>query len=428
MRLSLVPVGLAVLLVVSSLASAGSPVIALLDSGVDPEAPYREEADVVAWVDIAGDESGTRLSAPYDDLGHGSAVASTIANVSPEVDLAVARIIGSDGRTTTGDLAEGIRWAVDVAEADVLVLPVQYPVPQPEDDRRIDATLDYAREKGSLPLWAAGNGLGQAPLPPSDTVPGSSSDDALTVGAAHADGSVWEEGNLNPQLLTWGVEIPAWSSGAGYVPRTGSSFAVGRLGGTVDQMLRASSATAPEPCQVEEAVFSSARDRLAVPPHREGHGFFGPEHVEDAVDALKADPACSPPWRDARSVDVTRWGTSRGEDPRRPAPVDGSSGAVAGHPANRFQSLGGAAREGGVDSAARAVNTSWWAHRFEARASGITGSEDVDVAFYGPGDTLIRSFRTDGAERGRIPWGSATVELLLRSGADARFSFTVEGP
>jgi hypothetical protein len=62
----------------------------------------------------------------------------------------------------------------------VLVVPVQYPLPQPEDDGRIDESLEYARGQGLVPLWAAGNGFGRAPLPPSDTVPGSSSDDALT--------------------------------------------------------------------------------------------------------------------------------------------------------------------------------------------------------------------------------------------------------
>ncbi|DAC47756.1 MAG TPA: S8 family serine peptidase, partial [Candidatus Thalassarchaeaceae archaeon] len=72
--------------------------LCIVDTGIDASHPDLKSANIVAWVDlISGVES------PYDDEGHGTAMAGIISSkgglngVSPGVDLLVAKAISDDG-------------------------------------------------------------------------------------------------------------------------------------------------------------------------------------------------------------------------------------------------------------------------------------------------------------------------------------------
>src|SRR4051794_21821187 len=130
----LVPLGVAAASGAASRGTvAGSPIVAVLDTGVrvthhafDYRGPGSTNDQVVAWWDFSADKKrkfvaprpgqlwDTEVSQPYDDIGHGTAVASMAVGLrrsgqtpsaAPGFRLAVAKF---DGLRGTGSIADAI--------------------------------------------------------------------------------------------------------------------------------------------------------------------------------------------------------------------------------------------------------------------------------------------------------------------------------
>ena len=96
--------------------------ICIVDTGIDMSHPDLENANIIGWNDlISGSDS------PYDDEGHGTAMAGIIASkgglngVSPEADLLIAKAISDDGSGTDTTIADAVDWCVD-GGADIISL------------------------------------------------------------------------------------------------------------------------------------------------------------------------------------------------------------------------------------------------------------------------------------------------------------------
>ncbi|KAF2804923.1 subtilisin-like protein [Mytilinidion resinicola] len=112
------------------------PKIAIIDTGYDGEARWldnpfknrlsqKDEAGTISqnWKDFWENNDQ-----PQDDSGHGTSMLYTVMNIAPFADVCVARIAGNsedlrqeDSRTTK-NLADAIRWAAEVQEADIISL------------------------------------------------------------------------------------------------------------------------------------------------------------------------------------------------------------------------------------------------------------------------------------------------------------------
>jgi subtilisin family serine protease len=88
--------------------------VGIVDTGIDPDHPCLRGADVVAWKDLVNDRP-----APYDDVGHGSAMASIISGHDPlgggakEVELIIVKVMDADHSYSDTVIADGIDFCMD---------------------------------------------------------------------------------------------------------------------------------------------------------------------------------------------------------------------------------------------------------------------------------------------------------------------------
>jgi subtilisin family serine protease len=155
-------------------ASGAGTTIAVVDSGIDLEHEdlAAQLVDQISCIGAAGDPTRCRGSA-QDDNGHGThvsgiALAATgngrgIAGVAPGARLLAVRVLANDcsaaGCTasgTAGDVAAGIRWAVDHG-ADVINLSLGGGSIQSALGCAFCDAIDYAWSKGVIAVIAAGN-------------------------------------------------------------------------------------------------------------------------------------------------------------------------------------------------------------------------------------------------------------------------------
>ncbi len=141
--------------------------VGIVDTGIDPDHPCLDRVDVVAWKDLVNDRT-----TPYDDLGHGTAMASIIAGRSPlrggapDVQLIVVKVLDEDVLFTDGVLADGIDFCMDPDGndgtqdgADIISLSLGGDL---EDidiliGTKTQAAIAQAMAKGIIVVAAAGN-------------------------------------------------------------------------------------------------------------------------------------------------------------------------------------------------------------------------------------------------------------------------------
>jgi len=130
--------------------------VAVIDTGVSP-VPDLKETNFVKGYDFVNDQIEA-----YDDAGHGTHVAGTIAQstnnnygvagVAYEASLMPLKVLGASGGGTVADIAEAIRFAADNG-ADVINMSLG----GPGESRLMEEAIDYAHSKGVVLVAAAGN-------------------------------------------------------------------------------------------------------------------------------------------------------------------------------------------------------------------------------------------------------------------------------
>lgn len=228
--------------------------VAVVDTGVSIS-PDLDASRIVAGADFVDGDS-----APLDANGHGTFVASTIAEqptlgqpsitpdslvgVAPGVSLMPVRVLDADGAGSADAVTAGISWAARNG-ADVINLSLNF---EPSVTRcrqvpTVCAAIREAERQGSLVVAAAGNaprtdGGGRALFPAA--APG-----ALAVGASteHGCAAAYSELGRNVDLLAPG----------GGEPLAGARQ---RCRGDVAPILQLTLACFPESCQGRRAEFA----------------------------------------------------------------------------------------------------------------------------------------------------------------------------
>lgn len=293
-------------------AAAADPVIvAVIDTGVDATHPEFNAGQIAYWWDFTPERGpvvhptlGQTFDprwGPYDGNGHGTATTSLVGGMNraagvsacgkishaPGVILAHAKVGETDG-TISGSISAAIVWAVDTVQADVISMSIGSIVPVTGAIDDSDEATAYARSKGVLVVFSAGNGIGGFGLVPSPTWAHSSgySPYALSVGGGSRTGAnaLSTTGNHDPEVVSWSDSTCAAIDGSnGYRGFSGTSFSAPLVAGAAASTIASARAAgqADDPDTIELVLKHAARDSL-IPYLREGWGYIGTPEVANA--------------------------------------------------------------------------------------------------------------------------------------------------
>ncbi|HEX2232311.1 MAG TPA: S8 family peptidase [Thermoleophilaceae bacterium] len=259
--------------------SAGDLVAAVLDTGIDPGHADLDGGKILGWRDFVNDSP-----TPYDDEGHGTHVAATIAGegggdpvlrgVAPGAGLVGVKVLDENAEGFTSDVVAGIDWVVQNKDTyGIEALNISLGAYDPEDGCRDGSSADSlavnaAHGAGLVVSVAAGNDG------PGTCTVGSPGDakDALTVGAMADLGSngfyqadfssrgPTADGRVKPDVTAPGVDIESALAGTSgsYAAMSGTSMAAPFVTGVALLMIDANSAFTND--DVKDAVRSTAVD------------------------------------------------------------------------------------------------------------------------------------------------------------------------
>jgi len=223
--------------------------IAIIDSGIN--ANHAEFASCGDGFTITWKDYVSNGPSPYDDIGHGTAVASVAVGKtlgeSPCTSLLVARVCEYDEVLETGTCqssltSQAIQWAVNNG-ADVINLSLGSLLPTPEPMSAYEGAISYARGQQVLVVVAAGNGaanLGLVPTPSEVDQP-SGHEHALVVGASRAERTAYIGTSSDPELIQHGIGVPVarHTTNTGTTSMTGTSFSAPNVAGIAVEVQKA---------------------------------------------------------------------------------------------------------------------------------------------------------------------------------------------
>ena len=221
----------------------------LVDSGIDMLHPDFSHLHLIVWRDLVNARPN-----PYDDRGHGTAMAGLIAadgsirGVAPGVNMIVVKALNSVGLGSPQNVANGIGICLDPygngsKGADIISLSLG------SGTNFFDTTVynevAYAVSRGVFVVVAAGNDPLADDVSTAAQVPL-----AIAVGAVDSNGvraSFSQIGatlnrtspNLKPEIAAPGVQLVSTAPGAHYVTVTGTSPATALVAGIIALILQA---------------------------------------------------------------------------------------------------------------------------------------------------------------------------------------------
>jgi subtilisin family serine protease len=205
-------------------------VIAIVDTGIQLDHPDLR-AKVVPGADFVGDRE---TASPNDGNGHGTHVAGLAAAVTnnsigvagtcPRCTLMPVRVLNDDGLGDLVAVAQGVVWAADHG-AKIINLSLT----GPEESATLNNALQYAWNKGVLPVCAAGNNNSNNPAvyPASNSL-------CFTVGATNRDDAKASFSNYGPwvTIAAPGEDMYSTWIGSSYTFQRGTSMAAPIVAGT----------------------------------------------------------------------------------------------------------------------------------------------------------------------------------------------------
>jgi len=238
--------------------------IAILDSGINDTVWINKEK-------IISSHAIAPNTTVYDEIGHGTQVASIISKIAPGADLISIKITDSDSRIKKEWVEEGIRLAKSL---NVTIIQASI---GSEDIFAVNTSLieDLSKENITL-VFAAGNEgpFGMSMLSPAIF------NDAIAVGMTFNQTHVpystsigpRPSGLLGPDILAPGVDIPSYSHTGDPVNVTGTSFAAPFL--TAGVALLRGAFPEYSPSLLKTVIVATAQFQNNTSPIRQGNGIL----------------------------------------------------------------------------------------------------------------------------------------------------------
>jgi serine protease AprX len=195
--------------------------VAVIDSGLEMSSEF--QGRVKTFYDFTGGK--TQATQPFDDYGHGTHVAGTIAGsgalstnkayhgLAPNVQLVVLKVLDGTGAGFTSDVVRAIDFAVANKSKfgiDVINLSLGHPIYEPASTDPLVQAVERASKAGIIVLAAAGNNG----LNPTTGQPGyaginspGNAPSAITVGAVSTSNTVTRKDDRIPDYSSSG---PTW--------------------------------------------------------------------------------------------------------------------------------------------------------------------------------------------------------------------------
>ena len=167
-------------------------ILCIVDSGIDIDHPGFEGVEIAGWKDFVNE-----YSEPYDDEGHGTAMAGIIISNNGlmgnarGVSLLVAKAISSDGTGTDQMISESVDWCVDNS-ADIISLSLGGAQGFGSGIFTTDAleqSVEQALDQGVYIVAAAGN---DGENDDGDVESPGSVEDVICVGGITRSGQIWK--------------------------------------------------------------------------------------------------------------------------------------------------------------------------------------------------------------------------------------------
>lgn len=233
--------------------------VCIVDTGIDMLHPDFSHLHLAAWKDLVNMRTD-----PYDDKGHGTAMAGLIVSdgsirgVAPGANIIAVKVLNQIGLGSPQNVADGIRFCVDPfgtgkGGADIISLSLGNGSANFFDQTVYDAVAG-ATARGVFVIVAAGNdggaidnvdvaSAGQVPL-------------AISVGAVDSNsirpafssiGAILNrtDPNMKPEVTAPGVQLVTTAPGAHYLTVTGTSPATAIVAGIIALILQAKPALRP---------------------------------------------------------------------------------------------------------------------------------------------------------------------------------------
>ena len=233
--------------------------VCIVDTGIDVTHPDLRHVNVIGWRDFVNERSQ-----PYDDEGHGTAMAGIILargrlrGVAPAADLIAVKAIGASGSGGDQGIANAVDFCTDPDEngdpadgAHVISLSLGGES-RPIVGTRTEDAVNRALDLGILVIAAAGND-GQAD--DGDVESPASVPRVIAVGAIDSRGLIAsfssmganftgipplprQDPHRKPEVAAPGVQIATTLNGASYALVSGTSPAAALVSGIVALLLQ----------------------------------------------------------------------------------------------------------------------------------------------------------------------------------------------
>lgn len=253
--------------------SKNDVVVAILDTGIDAAHVDLDGGKVIGWFDAVNGRT-----APYDDNGHGTHVASIVAGtgegnplykgVAPGAALVGIKVLDANGSGTTTGIISGIDWMIqNKATYNIRIGNMSLGSATSSDGTdSLSVAVNNAVNNGIIMVVAAGN---SGPATYTIGSPAAAAN-AITVGALYDPGEKgWvlaefssrgptADGRVKPDICTPGRNITAAKAGSvnGYVTYSGTSMATPFMSGVIALMLDANYNLTDS--QVKNIIYSTA--------------------------------------------------------------------------------------------------------------------------------------------------------------------------
>ena len=252
--------------------------VGIIDTGADPNHPDLKDK-IKVFKDFID-----KKTVSYDDQGHGTHVAGTIAGgsesgksigVAPAAELIIAKAFNRYGSSSEAALVGAMQWVVDPdgnpatddyphVVSNSWGLGQGYEKSNPQDEPFCTA-LENARKLGVVMVFAAGN---SGPSKESVSLPGACPQ-SLTVGATDEKDTVaqfssrgpsqWlQDSFIKPDISAPGVNVYSARTGGGYTYKSGTSMATPHIAGVMALLINAAPNATIE--EREKAILSTAQD------------------------------------------------------------------------------------------------------------------------------------------------------------------------
>lgn len=304
--------------------------VAVIDTGIDglhvglddmDDDNSTDDPKVIGFYDPVNNPdkvNGTEVF-PYDDQGHGSHCAGTVAGtgaptfehpgMAPGAFLVGVKVLDAGGSGSFAVVMAGMQWTVDYRyEYNIRAASMSLGGPGPIEwtSSEEDSVNRFANEMvraGITMLIAAGNSAATATI----GTPGGA-EDVITVGALDKNTAIavyssqgpTEEGRVKPNVAFVGSDVMsvAHNTGDGYVAFSGTSMATPGVAGTVALMLQANPDLSPFDVRnilQETATYRQCHYMLAnepcgedlLPKNRQNN-VYGHGHVEGLAAVMEA--------------------------------------------------------------------------------------------------------------------------------------------